>query len=607
MAIPYDEDNSPRVLDTLSRATQPIANLAIPLDIPTPDGTPAAGAVYKSVNHPDVALIPEGLFGYRYWMAFMPYPDESRETACIVASNNGVDWELPAGMTNPVETNAAMAARTGWAGSVWHGDVDLVYHASVGVLALYTTCYGSSGTNWQLTRHTLNVDGRSWSAPAVVLSGAGSNDLISPAVVVEDDGSCTMFYRKGSTQPGAIHYRTSTDHGVTWSAESAAITLPKMYYKFTADPAGTELPTVWHLDVVRVAERYHLLGLAQNSAEYNSDNSLRHGSLLYYWTGHVHDKLTGWKLESSDRAIFGAGYDADWLQCYRSCLVPIPGDPDRFDIYVAAIPRGYTVSAHFPLSPVTFNAGTDIFDFGAAHFYNNNDPVVLNGAIPPAGIAFGTKWVVNRTDQTLQLAATRGGAAELGTTAGTNLSISRQPWKIVLFKNVRLPMEPKVLNALIVPPASTISVAPAVWFAANWAIFNRFHVDRLTAVRYVRFHVAVQSGNIEVGIGKLAGVDRDYYYPIADSGEVACPAAGAARIDLGLVKLPAGDYAVYLKASDTIFQTTFGQSQSWVRDARLTGVVNGGLGAAMPKIGVAFSAVNGHRWVAGLVLEGDYV
>lgn len=42
--------------------------------------------------------------GYRYWMAFTPYPQQltSTENPCIVASNDGDTWVEPPGVTNPL-------------------------------------------------------------------------------------------------------------------------------------------------------------------------------------------------------------------------------------------------------------------------------------------------------------------------------------------------------------------------------------------------------------------------------------------------------------------------------------------------------------------------
>lgn len=42
--------------------------------------------------------------GYRYWMAYTPYPDQltSAENPCIVASSDGETWVTPAGVTNPI-------------------------------------------------------------------------------------------------------------------------------------------------------------------------------------------------------------------------------------------------------------------------------------------------------------------------------------------------------------------------------------------------------------------------------------------------------------------------------------------------------------------------
>lgn len=71
---------------------------------PTPDGT--GEAIHPSVVDM-VAETGSTLRGYRYWMAMTPYPagtvGEDVEDPCILASNGGYDWKVPAGMVNPID------------------------------------------------------------------------------------------------------------------------------------------------------------------------------------------------------------------------------------------------------------------------------------------------------------------------------------------------------------------------------------------------------------------------------------------------------------------------------------------------------------------------
>jgi len=80
----------------------PLQNAEKPLDIPTDDSS-------RQCVHPSVIdflndyQLPEW-GGYRYWMAMTPYPytNAKKENPNIVASHNGINWEVPKGIVNPL-------------------------------------------------------------------------------------------------------------------------------------------------------------------------------------------------------------------------------------------------------------------------------------------------------------------------------------------------------------------------------------------------------------------------------------------------------------------------------------------------------------------------
>lgn len=89
--------------------------------------------------HPDVIYFKNALGGYKYWMAFTPYfgsvgserSSTPYENPTIVASNDGVNWEVPKGLKNPLQFAPSMkesmsdgdkAPKQGF----W-SDVDLLY------------------------------------------------------------------------------------------------------------------------------------------------------------------------------------------------------------------------------------------------------------------------------------------------------------------------------------------------------------------------------------------------------------------------------------------------------------------------------------------------
>ena len=68
------------------------------LEIPTHEGSGQA-------VHPSVLFFEDGWNGWRYWMVMTPYPNfnEAHEDPNIVVSNDGVKWQVPDGLTNPID------------------------------------------------------------------------------------------------------------------------------------------------------------------------------------------------------------------------------------------------------------------------------------------------------------------------------------------------------------------------------------------------------------------------------------------------------------------------------------------------------------------------
>ncbi len=146
-----------------------------------------------------------------------------------------------------------------------------------------------------------------------------------------------------------------------------------------------------------------------------------------------------------------------------------------------------------------------------------------------------------------------GNLMELRNAAGTNVLTVNQVGTVS--------GSAAVAPGLILPIGSgAITTAAAVWPAANRALFARFALSVAGIYRYINWICAVESGNVQYGIVRLSGTDRTTYTRIAGSGVIACPAAGAVRGDVGATYLAAGDYAAFMWADNTTFQTRRGSS-----------------------------------------------
>jgi hypothetical protein len=81
---------------------QPVA--VVPLvNAPSPLATPSYDGSGQAVE-PTVVFFDTPWHGFSYWMAFSPYPngDPSKENPSIIASQDGINWQVPPGLVNPL-------------------------------------------------------------------------------------------------------------------------------------------------------------------------------------------------------------------------------------------------------------------------------------------------------------------------------------------------------------------------------------------------------------------------------------------------------------------------------------------------------------------------
>jgi hypothetical protein len=113
---------------------------------------------------------------------------------------------------------------------------------------------------------------------------------------------------------------------------------------------------------------------------------------------------------------------------------------------------------------------------------------------------------------------------------------------------------------VVAPPTVTVLQnlgAATAWPAVNRAVFVRCGVTVGGTYRYLNWRCDVQSGNVQVGVVRLSGVDHADFTRVMNSGVIACPAAGNIRTDLGATYLTPGDYAMFLWADNVTFQARY--------------------------------------------------
>jgi len=211
----------------------------IRMNAPDSLGTPTYEGSGQAV-HPDVVHFPGGWGSpnaYKYWMMMTPYPDgnEDYENPSLLVSQDGLDWQVPPGVTNPLQAGDS----TGYT-----SDPDMLF-ADGQLRAYYCYSAGAGGDDSSRVITFSSDNGVSWSDTTQVLKAP--NYLISPTLLYQDS-TYLMWYVKTNdcwSDTSTVHRRTSPD-GLDWGPEQGV----------DLNMAGW---VIWHLDVQRTDSNYVML------------------------------------------------------------------------------------------------------------------------------------------------------------------------------------------------------------------------------------------------------------------------------------------------------------------------------------------------------------
>lgn len=198
-----------------------LSNLQV-LTTPTYDGSGQA-------VHPSTIYIPGGFAGYIYWMGMTPYPNgnDDYENPSLLASNDGITWVVPSGITNPLAP----------APSQHNSDTSLIFNVDDGALYLYyneTTAVATT-YRFKITEDPLTVD------PKVTCSFPV--EPMSEQVIYNGPGDWECYYINYAQK--TICRVTSSD-GITWGNETTIGT-------YDMDTGGAfDDPVLWHLSCTEV-------------------------------------------------------------------------------------------------------------------------------------------------------------------------------------------------------------------------------------------------------------------------------------------------------------------------------------------------------------------
>lgn len=149
----------------------------VQLVVPTADNSGEA-------VHPDVVRFPSPWHGWEYWMAFTPFPkgNEAFENPSIVVSHDGLRWQPPAGLTNPLAKTPSQKG--------YNSDPDLTYDvAGDRLILIYREVTPSKNLIWSLA----STDGIHWTKPVLVFERP-NHGIVSPSVTFTAAGTPALWY-----------------------------------------------------------------------------------------------------------------------------------------------------------------------------------------------------------------------------------------------------------------------------------------------------------------------------------------------------------------------------------------------------------------------------
>lgn len=198
----------------------------------------------NQVTHPSIIDFDSTWNGYRYWLAYTPYPfgNGGEENPSLSASNDLKNWHTPNGLYNPIANNEEVNCDE-------LKDSHLVYRADINQLEMWymgriNSTIKSGGDLLLLRKHS--TDGINWSNYEIMKI---MNGTLSPSIIYED-GKYKLWSiapsKDGDETNGQLLYAESIN-GFDWSDYQSCL--------FN----DSEDLSIWHGSVSKSNEGYHFV------------------------------------------------------------------------------------------------------------------------------------------------------------------------------------------------------------------------------------------------------------------------------------------------------------------------------------------------------------
>lgn len=272
--------------------------------------------------HPKVLYFSKGWKGYKFWMAYTPYPqgDVKYENPCIAVSQDGINWATPKGLENPLD----LPFENGY-----NSDTHLVYREDLDIIECWYRPYDIK-TNKNAIYRRVSSDGIHWQNREVIFD---FNDvqMLSPAINFEN-GKYKIWYCLGNE----IRYIESLD--------SSAKRWPKTFLALKFDWSKFY---PWHLDVIKTEKGYEMIVCVWEKAIKGANNN---SADLFYCSTDEANKVIDQPYPILKR---NTNKDAfDYRSIYRASFIKVNG---KYYIYYSCISNNWTRS-------MALSFGSDIND-----------------------------------------------------------------------------------------------------------------------------------------------------------------------------------------------------------------------------------------------------
>lgn len=279
------------------------------------------GITEDQITHPHVLFAPGGWNGFEWWLVATPYVDSNDQTEnpSIWCSNDGINWVVPAGVTNPLVPSPGAPDYNSDVHSWWEPD---------GRMGLSFREHLDGEAEPSRMKAMYSEDGVNWTTPETFIQN-GVNTI---------DASPCVEYLDGEYHYFAVEYTTST--GACVLVHRVGPSLAELGDKVTCTLPTTRLGTecvIWHVDIVRVRGMWVGLAAVGNApAQLNNDLILIYSVDGNTWTG------------PGTSVIGGSGND--WHRSvYKSCIVWNCSPPR---LYVVGVESGAATKHRMGMTPL---------------------------------------------------------------------------------------------------------------------------------------------------------------------------------------------------------------------------------------------------------------